>query len=133
MSGAGPPDSSTLLSQVLQVGGEPRGQVGVGGRRGEPLVLAELGQDLAAEGDVHVGERLAQRLADPPFVFGVREGEEQADGDRLYLRLFHGGDGGSSGSPSSSGASSPSGPILSCTVKRRSRGTRAGGRSCARS
>src|SRR5215210_7454319 len=82
------------LRQPLQVGGEPRGQVGVGGGRGEALVLAELGQDLAAEGDVHVGERFSQRLADLPFVFWMREGEQQAYGYRLYLRFFHSGDGG---------------------------------------
>ena len=52
------------------------------------------GRTFAAKGDVHFGERFPQRLADTPFVFRMREGEEQAYGDRLYLGLLHGGDGG---------------------------------------
>ena len=92
-----------LLGQVREVRGEPRSQVGVGGGRGEPLVLPELRQHLAAEGDVQVGQRLAQRFADPLFVLGVHEREEQAHGDGLDLRLFDGGDGLSSGSSSSRG------------------------------
>ena len=89
-------------------------------------------QDLAAKGDVHFGERLPQRLADTPFVFRMREGEEQAYGDRLYLRLLHGGDGGFQARVIERRQLSV-GPIRSSTVKRSPRGTRAGGRSCARS
>ena len=34
-----------------------------------------------------VGQRLAQRGRDPPFVSGILEGEQQADRDRLDLAV----------------------------------------------
>ena len=128
--GGGTPGLFDFAGQVLQVGGEPRRQVGVGGGRGEALVLPELGQDLAAQGDVHVGERLPAAPRRPasraPGARRRRGGTRRRPRPRLLRRRRR----RPSRLASSSGAISPSGPILSSTVKRSSRGTRAGGRSC---
>jgi hypothetical protein len=101
-----------LAAQVLEICGELRGQVGVGGGRGEPLVLPELRQNLARERDVQARQRFSQRLPGSLLVLRVHEREEEAHRDRLHLasrtaemalcRLS-----------SSSGSTSPSGPILS--------------------
>ena len=73
--------------QPLQVGGELRGEVGVGDRGREALVLAELGQHLAGERDVDVAERLAHRLAHALLVLGVQEREQQAHRHGVDLGL----------------------------------------------
>ena len=112
--------------QALEVGGELRRQVGVGDGGGEALVLAELRQHLARERDVDVPERLAHGLADAALVLGVQEREQQAHRDGLDVGLAQ----PSIASPtlsSSSGSTSPSGPMRSRTVKRRSRGTSGSG------
>jgi hypothetical protein len=75
------------VRQPLEVGGELRAEVGVGDRGREALVLAELRQHLARERDVDVAQRLAHRLAHAALVVGVQEGEQQADGDGLHVRL----------------------------------------------
>src|SRR5215203_654651 len=82
-----------FLGQVREVCGEPRSQIGVRGRRGEPLVFPELRQYLAAEGDVKIGQCLPQRITHLSLVVGVHEREEQAHGDGLDFGLFHRGNG----------------------------------------
>ena len=79
-----------------------------------------------------VAERLAHRLADALLVLGVQEREQQADRHGVDLglaqrvdRLLHAG--------VVERLDSPSGPIRSRTVKRRSRGTSGAGRRSARS
>ena len=51
------------LGQRGEVGAQAGREVGVGHRRGEALVLAQLGQHLAGERHGHVGQLLAQALA----------------------------------------------------------------------
>ena len=125
-SGAGSPASSARSASRAQVGAQPRREVGVGRRGGEALVLAELGQHLAGERDVHARQRRAQRLADRALVLGVQEGEEQAHRHRLDVGLAQRlADRALERCPRRAGSSSPSGPIRSRTVKRSSRGTSA--------
>src|SRR5918999_1042111 len=85
-----PPALTVCTSTIGSFMGTPATTVSVGvcGGRGEPLVLPELGQHLAAQGDVHVGERLSERLADPLFVLGVHEREQEAHRDGLDFGLF---------------------------------------------
>ena len=130
-SGAGTPASLGAAGQALEVGGQLRGQVGVGHRGREALVLAELRQHLAGQRDVDVGQRLAHRLAHRALVLGVQEREQQADRDGLDLGLAQRVDRGATSS-SSSGSSSPSGP---CARARRSaaRAGRAAAGASARS
>ena len=64
-------------------------QEGVEHGGGKPLVLAELGLDLAGERHVGAGQRRPQRLTHAPLVRRIEEREEKADGHALCPALFH--------------------------------------------
>ena len=72
---------------VAQVAAGLRADVRVERRGREPLVLAVLRDDLVADRQVDPGELLLEDLLDAPLVLGVEEREQEADGDRLDLRL----------------------------------------------
>ena len=81
------------LGEMAQVGADPRCEIGIGRRRREPLVLAELGEDLAGERDVDLGEGRAHGLADQPLVLGVPKREQEADRHGLDLSFPQSADG----------------------------------------
>ena len=72
---------------VAQVAAGLRADVRVERGRREPLVLAVLRDDLVADREVDAGQLLLEDLLDAPLVLGVEEREQEADGDRLDLRL----------------------------------------------
>ena len=99
------------LRKPPQVGGEPRGQVGIGGRRGEPFVLAELGQDLAAKGDVHFGERSCSASPTRRSCSGCAKAKSRHTATASTSASCTAAT-AASRLASSSGASSPSGPSV---------------------
>src|SRR5207245_646382 len=84
--------------ETLQISNDERFNVGVEGRRGRSLELAELGEDFVACRDRKTGQRLRESL----LVRGMEEGEEKRDrnglrpartdfsGDRLQVALRRG-------------------------------------------
>ena len=92
--GLGQPGLARALDEPAQVGAQQGGEGGVDLGRGGALELAEGADDLVGERDVHVRQALRQRLADRGLVLRVAVGVQQADRDRLGLRLLDGVDGG---------------------------------------
>jgi hypothetical protein len=83
----GPGDAGRLgaVGEMAQVCRDAGREIRVGRGRGEAFVLAELGQDVAGERDVDVGQGLAHRVGDGALVLGMAEGEQQAHRDRLHV------------------------------------------------
>ena len=73
------------------VGGDGGHDAGVQGRGQGALVLADFGQDIDGGGDGEAGQFGAEDFGDAPFMAGVGEGVEEADGDGLHV---HGADAG---------------------------------------
>ena len=74
------------LAQAAQVGRHQRLDVGVGDCGVEPLVLAHLRRDLAAQRHRHPGHDLGQNLADHALVRVVDVGVQEPDRDALVAR-----------------------------------------------
>ena len=72
-----------LLDEAREVAGEDRLHAGVDRGRGAALVLAELGEDLVARGDVVVGPERRHDAPGPPLVLGVAIGVQEVDHHRL--------------------------------------------------
>ena len=72
---------------VAQVAAGLRADVRVEAGRREPLVLAVLRDDLVADREVDPRQLLLEDRLHAPLVLGVEEREEEADGDRVDLRL----------------------------------------------
>ena len=70
--------------QCPQIASHARADIGVERRRGEPLVLAVLGEHLRGERDHGLRQCRAHDLGGRALVRVVRVGVEVADGDRLH-------------------------------------------------
>ena len=121
-SGSGSRPRPQASREAGQVAAEQWREVGVddGGR--EALELAEGREDLVRGGDVQVGQRLAQGGGDPPLVARVAEGEQQADRDRIDLRVPELLRPAAPTSSSVSSSTTSATPIRSAASKRRSSG-----------
>ncbi len=77
------PGLAQLVVQAVQVAAHARADVGVDRCRGEALVLAMLGADLAGDRDERIRQHAADDLPDAFLVRRVGERAEEADGDGL--------------------------------------------------
>ena len=80
---AAQPGAGEALLELLQVAGDPRLDVGVGGGGREALVLADLGADLARQREPEVRQRGAQDLGAALLVGRVGVAVQKADRDAL--------------------------------------------------
>ena len=74
--------------QITQVALHDRLEIGVEHGSREALVFAELGLHLGRQGNLHMGDRLDEGLADAPLVVRIEKREQQADGARLRSRFL---------------------------------------------
>jgi hypothetical protein len=106
-----------------EVARDLRLEVGVEGRRGEPLELADLGQDVARCGDVIVRPEAAQHLDRRPLVRGVGIGVDEEHRDRETALRDERLPAARTASRSTGARTVPSDSTRSGTSRRRSRGT----------
>src|SRR5680860_62207 len=86
-----PPTSRISLaaaSEILEVGGESRSEVGVGHRGGETFEFTELGQDLVRHRDMDMRKPRSHRCRDRPFVLRMQVDEEQANRHALWYGIL---------------------------------------------
>ena len=77
-------DGAELVVEALEVAPHARAHVGVHHRHQGALVLAELRQDLAGEGNRNVGAGFQNQRLEPLLVGVVGVGVHQGHGDRLH-------------------------------------------------
>ena len=115
--------------EARQVAHHHRLQIGVQRRGREALVLAELGLHLRGQGEMDLGQGGPQRRGDRLLVARIEVAEQKADRAGLGAAGAHLPTAAANSRSSIARCTEPSARIRSASSKRRSRGTRGGGKS----